>query len=84
MLINYALCEGTSQQQNLYFVQFDTNRYDHLRVTDLDLLMKQVGEFMSGYDLREMIKEVNLDDEGTFSFDEFLEVIYYIRCLYIM
>ena len=36
--------------------------------------MKGLGESIPGYKLREIIKEVDLDENGTVEFNEFLEV----------
>ena len=36
--------------------------------------MKQLGEDIPGYKLRDIIKEVDANENGTVEFDEFLEV----------
>lgn len=36
--------------------------------------MKQLGEEIPGYKLRDIIKEVDVNQNGTVEFDEFLEV----------
>ena len=36
--------------------------------------MKALGEEVPGYKIRDMIKEVDIDENGTVEFDEFTEV----------
>lgn len=36
--------------------------------------MKALGEDVPGYKIRDMIREVDLDENGTVEFNEFLEV----------
>ena len=37
-------------------------------------MMKELGESVAGYQIRDMIKEVDIDENGTVEFDEFLTV----------
>ena len=38
--------------------------------------MKALGESVPGYKIRDMVKEVDLDENGTIEFEEFLSVHY--------
>lgn len=39
--------------------------------------MKALGESVPGYKIREMIKEVDIDENGTVEFNEFVRVSFY-------
>ena len=41
--------------------------------------MKALGEDVPGYKIRDMIREVDLDENGTVEFNEFLEVGFWER-----
>lgn len=43
-------------------------------MAEISSLMKAMGESVPGYKVREMVKEVDLDENGTVEFDEFLRV----------
>ena len=40
--------------------------------------MNALGENVAGYKIRDMIKEVDIDENGTVEFNEFVEVYTYI------
>ncbi len=54
--------------------QFDVDGNGHITVTEIGMVLKALGESVPGYMIRNMIKEVDLDENGTVEFDEFLEV----------
>jgi Ca2+-binding EF-hand superfamily protein len=43
-------------------------------VAEINNLMKALGDSVPGYKIREMVKEVDLDENGTVEFDEFIKV----------
>ncbi len=43
-------------------------------MAEIGNLMKAMGESVPGYKIREMIKEVDIDENGTVEFNEFLVV----------
>ena len=43
--------------------------------------MKALGENVPGFKIRDMIKDVDLDENGTVEFNEFLEVSYCWYCV---
>ena len=50
------------------------DRNGHITCAEIGELMKALGESVPGYKIRDMIKEVDLDENGTVEFSEFLEV----------
>ena len=55
-------------------LQFDEDRNGHITCKEIGNLMKSLGEDVPGYKIRDMIKEVDIDENGTVEFDEFIEV----------
>lgn len=55
-------------------LQFDADRNGHVTVAELATVLKELGEATPAYKIRDMIKEVDLDENGTVEFDEFLTV----------
>ena len=55
-------------------LQFDADRNGHITASEISTLMKALGENVPGYKIRDMIKEVDLDENGTVEFGEFVEV----------
>lgn len=56
------------------FDQFDEDRNGHITCKEIGNLMKSLGEDVPGYKIRDMIKEVDIDENGTVEFDEFIEM----------
>ncbi len=46
--------------------------------------MKQLGENVPQYKIRDMIKEVDIDENGTIEFNEFVEVRAIIIIVYVL
>ena len=46
----------------------------HITATEIGNVMKALGEEIPGYKLRDIVKEVDTDRNGTVEFNEFLEV----------
>ena len=46
--------------------------------------MKDLGENVPGYKIRDMIKEVDIDENGVITFDEFLEVGVYLQIFFLV
>lgn len=55
-------------------LQFDADGNGHVTVAELSTVLKELGEPTPAYKIRDMIKEVDLDENGTVEFDEFLAV----------
>ena len=47
-------------------------------MAEIGELFKALGQSVPGYKIRDMIKEVDLDENGTVEFDEFIEVCFKI------
>lgn len=54
--------------------QFDADKNGHITVSEISELMKALGESVPQYKIRDMIREVDLDENGTVEFNEFVEV----------
>ena len=55
-------------------LQFDADGNGHITASEISNVMKALGENVPGYKIRDMIKEVDLDENGTVEFNEFLVV----------
>lgn len=58
----------------LYPLQFDADGNGHITASEISNLMKALGENVPGYKIRDMIREVDLDENGTVEFNEFVDV----------
>lgn len=56
------------------FGQFDLDRNGHITSTEIGTVMKSLGEEIPGFKLRDIIKEVDKNQNGTVEFEEFLEI----------
>lgn len=56
------------------FDQFDADHNGHITVAEIGEVFKALGESVPGYKIRDMVKEVDKDENGTVEFDEFLEM----------
>lgn len=56
------------------FEQCDLDKSGHITASEIGNVMKALGEDIPGYKLREIIKEVDADQNGTLEFNEFLEI----------
>ena len=54
--------------------KFDLDGNGHITSQEIGNVMKSLGEDIPGYKLREIIKEVDSNQNGTVEFDEFLQV----------
>lgn len=52
----------------------DIDKNGHITASEIGNVMKALGEDIPGFKLREIIKEVDADQNGTLEFNEFLEV----------
>ena len=59
---------------NVFFLQFDADHNGHITCSEIAEVLKALGETTPGYKIRDMIKEVDIDENGTIEFNEFLEV----------
>ena len=55
-------------------MQFDADRNGHITAGEIKDVLKALGEDTPGYKIRDMIREVDIDENGTVEFDEFLKV----------
>jgi hypothetical protein len=56
------------------FDKFDADKNGHITAKEISDVMKELGESVPGYQIRDMIKEVDIDENGTVEFDEFVEM----------
>lgn len=56
------------------FDQFDLDRNGHITSKEIGTALKCLGEEIPGYKLRDIVKEVDADNNGTVEFNEFLEI----------
>ena len=54
--------------------QFDADKNGHITCSEISEVMKALGESIPGYQIRDMVREVDLDENGTIEFNEFIEV----------
>ena len=54
--------------------QFDADKNGHITVSEIANVLKALGESTPGYKIRDMVREVDIDENGTVEFGEFLEV----------
>ena len=55
-------------------IKFDADRNGHITVAEIGNVLKALGESVPGYKIRDMIREVDIDENGTVEFNEFLAV----------
>lgn len=60
----------------MFLFQFDVDQNGHITSGEIGNAMKNLGEDVPGYKLREIIKEVDTDQNGTVEFSEFVEVLF--------
>lgn len=61
--------------------KFDADRNGHITVAEIGEVLKALGESTPGYKIRDMVREVDIDENGTVEFDEFVEVRYMCACV---
>ena len=57
-----------------HVLQFDADRNGHITAGEIKDVLKALGEDTPGYKIRDMIREVDIDENGTVEFEEFLKV----------
>jgi len=73
--VSFLLCEKDGD--HLIAVQFDADRNGHITAGEIKNVLKALGEDTPGYKIRDMIREVDIDENGTVEFDEFIKVLVY-------
>lgn len=58
----------------MFYQQFDLDGSGNITCQEIGSVMKGLGEDIPGYKLREIVKEVDKNENGTIEFNEFLEV----------
>ena len=61
------------------FAEFDKDGNGHVTAEELKTLFDAINEPMPGYQLRQLIDEVDDDKSGTIQFDEFVNMVK-VRC----
>ncbi|XP_019859573.1 PREDICTED: plastin-2-like [Amphimedon queenslandica] len=56
------------------FDQFDADGNGHITCSEIAEVLKALGETTPGYKIRDMIREVDIDENGTIEFNEFVEM----------
>lgn len=54
--------------------QFDINGDGHISCAEIGSVLMSLGEDLPGYKIRELIKEIDKDENGQIELNEFLEV----------
>lgn len=64
------------------YPQFDADGNGHITVSEIGAVLKALGESVPGYKIRDMVREVDIDENGTVEFNEFVKVssIWSIKC----
>ncbi|KAL5267202.1 hypothetical protein ACHWQZ_G004296 [Mnemiopsis leidyi] len=57
------------------FTIFDKRNDGFIDAAELKHVMTNIGEDMSDYEIKEMIKEADLDGDGKLNYDEFLNIM---------
>ena len=52
-------------------------------MAEIGEVLKALGESTPGYKIRDMVREVDIDENGTVEFNEFVEVCLHSRLLYV-
>lgn len=77
-LVYMSSCELQESSTLFYFClpksKFDLDKNGHITASEIGNVMKALGEDIPGYKLRDIVKEVDADRNGTVQFNEFLEV----------
>ncbi|KAI6647359.1 Fimbrin [Oopsacas minuta] len=66
--------EGELSEIKTQFELYDADGNGHITCLEITNLFKALGEHVPGYEVREMIKEVDKDMNGTVEFNEFLQM----------
>lgn len=75
--------------KHISLTQFDADKNGHITVLEIGNLLKLLGESVPGYKIRDMIREVDINENNTVEFNEFVEVslllyelmlLIFIRC----
>ena len=64
-----------------HVLQFDADKNGHITASEIKNVLKALGEDTPGYKIRDMIREVDIDENGTVEFNEFLKVIDHVLTL---
>nr|WAW84882.1 fimbrin 2 [Halisarca dujardinii] len=67
-----AMSEERKAEIRAQFDQFDEDKNGHITAKEIGNVMKGLGESVPQYKIRDMIKEVDLDENGTVEFEEFV------------
>eukprot|EP00479_Gromia_sphaerica_P014799 TRINITY_DN905_c0_g1_i3.p1 TRINITY_DN905_c0_g1~~TRINITY_DN905_c0_g1_i3.p1 ORF type:complete len:295 (-),score=71.06 TRINITY_DN905_c0_g1_i3:484-1368(-) len=71
--------ESTSRILSNHFRSFDIDGNGVIDETELQKILKNLGEYASAGQVNEMIAQVDTDDSGTINFNEFLSVMKNVR-----
>lgn len=56
--------------------QLDVRETEHISADDIRDVMKDLGEEVAGYTIQDMIREVDMNDNGTIELEELEEVTF--------
>ncbi|KAJ7392218.1 hypothetical protein OS493_013594 [Desmophyllum pertusum] len=73
-MADHHLSEDELAEIRESFNQFDLDGNGHITCSELGNVMKALGEDIPGYKIRDIVKEVDIDENGTVEFNEFLEI----------
>ncbi|CAL8137370.1 unnamed protein product [Orchesella dallaii] len=73
--IQSKLSETQMQEFREAFRFFDKDGDGSITKDELGIVMRSLGQFASEEELKEMLKEVDINGDGLFSFEEFVEIV---------
>ncbi|KAL5480026.1 hypothetical protein EMCRGX_G023641 [Ephydatia muelleri] len=77
------MASGFSDQEladiRVQFDHFDADRNGHIDAKEIGAVLKSLNEDVPAYKIRDMIKEVDIDENGTVEFGEFIEMYKKVR-----
>jgi len=75
LMDNNCLAQNTDQEMESLFSMIDTNKDGYITEKEIKVMMKNLGEKVRKKDLRKMMKEADLNNDGKISYLEFKNMV---------